>query len=67
MLIIDDMCVQGVLQRIRREMGRAEKNGTFVLNIHLNSAHTYHCLNTWYRGWVRRAGPFGQWKDSKGK
>ena len=66
MLIIRDMCIRSVFQRIRREMSQAEMNGESVLEVHLNSAHAYHCLDTWCRGWVRRAGPVGRWKDSKG-
>ena len=55
-----------VFQGVRRALKSAEFDGNPVVTIYTGSVHAYHCLNTWCRGWIRRAGPDGPWKDSKG-
>ena len=45
--------------------GYARGAGTAV--IYTGNEYVHGALTKWHKGWIRKAGPNGTWKDSKGK
>lgn len=50
------------IQRERR-VNRCED----TLRVNLHSSFVINCLDRWSKGWIRRAGEAGEWKNSRGK
>ena len=56
-----------VYDEIINHMLAGYANGAQVAVIYTANWLAYGSLTKWYRGWVRKAGIGGTWKDSKGE
>ena len=55
-----------IFDQIIAYMNLSHASGAQGTRIFLTNRMAYDYLETWTRGWARRAGPFGIWKDSQG-
>ena len=60
----DDLSV--VFERVIHYMNLSYASDAQGVRIYLTNRTAYHYLETWTRGWARRAGKYGVWKDSQG-
>ena len=54
------------LSAILEIMLEAYANGDSEAIIYIHSEEAYNYVEKWSRGWQRKAGPSGIWKNSKG-
>ena len=47
-------------------MNLSYASGAEGVHIYLSDRVAYDYLETWSRGWARKAGAFGVWKNSRG-
>ena len=56
-----------ILDSVVTGINEAYASGCPTLRIYLDSFFAYRCLVCWTPGWIRKSGPSGIWKNSRGK